>query len=357
MECSPQNVEKIKQEIIKIFHSHGFKLEIDANRKVVNFLDVTINLETNSFKPYIKPGDSPLYVNSNSNHPPSIIKNIPSGINRRLSSISSTKEIFDQAAPIYQRELKRNGYNFTMKFEEHKKKKRCRSRKALWFNPPYSLNVKTHVGAKFLKLIDKHFPPGSPLHQILNRNTVKVSYKCLPNMASILTKQNSKVMNSNNQQAQENPKCNCRNKNTCPMPGKCLTPSLIYQAQVETNSSKETYIGLTANTFKERFSGHKSSFKKAERKKETTLSKHIWALKESNENYNISWKILSRAKPYSHVSGVCQLCTREKFLIVFKPELGSLNSRNELLGSCRHKRTNLLINHARKNKKKKARNR
>ena len=353
-DCTPQNVEKLKQDILKIFHTHGFKILIDANRKSVNFLDVTLNLENNSFKPYIKPGDSPLYVNSNSNHPPSIIKNIPAGINRRLSSISSSQQIFDRSAPLYQRELDRNGYNFTLKFDPPKKKKRCRSRRVLWFNPPYSLNVKTHVGAKFLKLIDKHFPPGSPLHSILNRNTVKVSYKCLPNLASILAKNNSKVMKSKETQAGGNVKCNCRNKAECPLPGKCLTPSLIYQAQVETTASKESYIGLTANTFKSRYSGHKSSFNKINRRNETTLSKHIWDLKEKNENYQITWKVISQAQPFSQVSGLCELCTREKFLIVFKPELATLNSRNELLGSCRHKRKKLLMNQTRK---KKARNR
>ena len=121
--------------------------------------------------------------------------------------------MFDQAAPIYQRELNRNGYDYIMNFEQQTKKKRCRNRRVLWFNPPYSLNVKTHIGEKFLKLIDKHFPPGTPLHPLLNRNSVKVSYKCLPNMASILAKNNSKVMNSQNGEAQENEKCNCRNKN------------------------------------------------------------------------------------------------------------------------------------------------
>ena len=133
-----------------------------------------------------------------------------------------------------------------------------------------------------------------------------------------------------------------------------------YQAQVDTTNSKETYVGLTANSFKARYSGHKTSFTKKERKKETTLSKHIWALKEKNEAFNISWKILSRAQPFSQVTGLCQLCTREKYFIVFKQELGTLNSRNELLGSCRHKQTNLLSKQNQKNnnkKKKKARNR
>ena len=75
-ECSLRNIEKLKQEICAIFHSHRFKITIDANRKQVNFLDITLNLEKENFKPYIKPGDSPLYVNCNSNHPPAVIKNI-----------------------------------------------------------------------------------------------------------------------------------------------------------------------------------------------------------------------------------------------------------------------------------------
>ena len=126
----------------------------------------------------------------------------------------------------------------TLKFEPPAKKKRCRNRRILWFNPPYSLNVKTHIGAKFLSLLDKHFPPGHPLHHLLNRNTVKVSYKCLPNMASIISKNNSNILNG---QTPQTDKCNYRNKNECPLPGKCQSSSLIYQATVETTNSKGTY--------------------------------------------------------------------------------------------------------------------
>ena len=52
-ECSLRNIEKLKQEICAIFHSHGFKITIDANRKQVNFLDITLNLEKDNFIPYI----------------------------------------------------------------------------------------------------------------------------------------------------------------------------------------------------------------------------------------------------------------------------------------------------------------
>ena len=53
IENSAKNVEKLKQEITVI--------TIEANRKKVNYLDVTLNVEKQNFKPYLKPGDSPIY--------------------------------------------------------------------------------------------------------------------------------------------------------------------------------------------------------------------------------------------------------------------------------------------------------
>ena len=98
------------------------------------------------------------------------------------------------------------------------------------------------------------------------------------------------------------------------------------------------------------------SFTHKKRKHETTLSKYIWELKDSNIDYTLSWKMFARTQPFTQVTGLCQLCTREKFFIIFKPDLCTLNSRNELLSSCHHKRTNLLIMQNR-TKKKKTRNR
>ena len=55
--------------------------------------------------------------------------------------------------------------------------------------------------------------------------------------------------------------CNCRNKKRCPMNGKCLVKSLVYQATVTTDDNRpsQTYVGLTENTFKTRFNNHKAS--------------------------------------------------------------------------------------------------
>ena len=91
-------------------------------------------------------------------------------------------------------------------------------RNITWFNPPFSANVKTNIGRKFLNLIDKHFPPSSKLNKIFNRNTVKVSYSCMPNMRSIINQHNARTLSNHSQQNQA-PKnenhCNCSSKGNC----------------------------------------------------------------------------------------------------------------------------------------------
>jgi hypothetical protein len=37
----------------------GFKITSTANQKIIQFLDVTLDLNNESFKPFIKPGDTP----------------------------------------------------------------------------------------------------------------------------------------------------------------------------------------------------------------------------------------------------------------------------------------------------------
>ena len=52
--------------------------------------------------------------------------------------------------------------------------------------------------------------------------------------------------------------CNCRNPSDCRLAGNCQKESVIYQATVTTEDNKpdKTYIGLTENTFKTRFTNH-----------------------------------------------------------------------------------------------------
>ena len=67
----------------------GLKITSKANIKVVEFLDAVFDLEKDIYRPFLKPGDRPLYVNKQSNHPPTILKNIPLAVNRSLCDISA----------------------------------------------------------------------------------------------------------------------------------------------------------------------------------------------------------------------------------------------------------------------------
>ena len=89
--------------------------------------------------------------------------------------------------------------------------------------------------------------------------------------------------------------------------------------------------------FKKRWANHKKSFTHEKYEKETELSKHIWDLKRKQADYDIKWKILEKSKTFNPVTGICSLCTAEKFNIIYKSELGSLNKRNEVRNHCRHK--------------------
>ncbi len=278
-ETSPHCLERIKKQICKVFKSNGLKITIDANKKIVNFLDVTLDLNKGTHEPYLKPNNKPLYVHNESNHPPSIIKNIPLAINKRLNELSSNKESFDKASPEYQRALEKSGYNYDLKYEatnNQATERRSRRRNITWYNPPFSKNVATNVGRKFRNIVKESFKSGHPLQKIFNKNTLKISYSCMPNLERKINTHNKSTLRENPQQPER--MCNCRSKPDCPLKGECLSNNVIYQATVKTNDTKETYIGLTGDRFKTRFNNHTCSFRDNNKRNSTELSKHIWSL-------------------------------------------------------------------------------
>ena len=114
----------------------------------------------------------PVYINRKSYYPPTIIKEIPTAIAKRISDISSSKVVFNESIPIYSDALKKSGFHdniiFISKTANTKiNKKKTRKRKFIWFNPRYCLSIKTNVGTIFLKLIKKHFPKGNSLNKFL----------------------------------------------------------------------------------------------------------------------------------------------------------------------------------------------
>ena len=199
-------------------------------------------------------------------------------------------------------------------------KKQRRQRRITWFNPPFSQSIQTNIGELFLKLIDENFPPNHLLSKILNRNTVKVSYRCMPNMGKAIARHNFQILKVEEQQIE--PGCNCSGRcGPCPLDGKCLVDKLVYRATVkQDNATTNTYTGLTSNTFKKRFYSHRSSFEKENHKNPTTLSSHIWDLKRENKNFEVSWSVVDRARAFDPATKKCRLCLKEKYNIIFQSE-------------------------------------
>ena len=69
--------DRIRKDVMRIFEELGLRITIQTNLKVADFLDVTLNLNSESYYPYRKPNDRPVYIHTQSNHPPNIIKNLP----------------------------------------------------------------------------------------------------------------------------------------------------------------------------------------------------------------------------------------------------------------------------------------
>ena len=333
--------DRTRKNIVSLFKSFGLRITIDTNIKTTNFLDVTLDLKTGTYKPYRKPGDTPLYLNMASNHPPTIIKNLPKSINKRLTSISASEDIFEEAKPIYAAALSKSGFLPAMQYradegegmaraEEKKRKKRKRN--IIWFNPPYSKNVKTNVGAVFLKLIKRHFPAGSPLGKIFNKNSIKISYSCLPNVSAIIKGHNQAKLHPT---PPEKP-CNCRDKANCPLRGACQTDCVVYEAAVGGANDPKYYIGSAETPFKLRHANHKTSMRHEKYRNSTELSSYVWSLKNQGQEYNVSWNVKRRAKSYSPTTKRCNLCLTEKLEIITADKATLLNTRCDLIAKCRH---------------------
>ena len=289
---NPQGMEKIK-ELCNILHANDLKITVEANTTIVNFLDVTLDLRSSKHYPFTKEGNIPLYVDKDSNHPPSILRNIPESINKRLSEISSDKECLDDAKHVYQEALNKSGYRYNLTYNmtpsQRSHPRRNRQRNITWYNLSYSRNVETNVGKCFLSLIDQHFPKSNPLYKIFNQNTVKLSYSCMNNIKSIISSHNkAKIRKSTvNDGSVEN---------------------MIYQAELTTQTTRETYIGLCDTPCKLRYRNHICSFCNKRYRNITELSKHIWNLKDRNIEYNIKWCKIKQARSYSNVTKNCNLC-------------------------------------------------
>ena len=124
--------DRKKIETILVFSS------IQACFVITYSLGDFVFVDESTYQPFTKPNTTLDNVHSESNYPPTTTKNILVGINRRLSSLSSDKASFDQAAPPYQKALDECGYRYTLHYEPpttNKRKNRRQRNNILWYNP------------------------------------------------------------------------------------------------------------------------------------------------------------------------------------------------------------------------------
>ena len=93
--------DKFRKELIKIFKQHHLKIEIKCNMNTVDYLDITFNLTEGTYKPYNKMNINPRYINSNSNHPPAIIKQLANSVSRRIPTNSCNEQVFNSDSQYY----------------------------------------------------------------------------------------------------------------------------------------------------------------------------------------------------------------------------------------------------------------
>ena len=100
----------IQKKIIRALKFLGFKIEVSSNNKIANFLAVTLDLSNNTYKPFIKTDQYPSYINVNSNHPKTIIKQVPKAVNLRIRNLLANEKIFQESSEIYMKARKNSGF-------------------------------------------------------------------------------------------------------------------------------------------------------------------------------------------------------------------------------------------------------
>ena len=158
-----QSKEREKQLSVYL-KNEGLSITTKANLKALNFLDIQLDLINSSYRPYRTPNDNLMYFDINPNRPPNIKKQIPKSISKRICELSSKKEIFNNNIRTYNDALKRCKFQEKLVFVPEVpsdlpvNQRRKRKHKIIWFNPPYSKNVRTNIGKVFSNLLHKNFP-------------------------------------------------------------------------------------------------------------------------------------------------------------------------------------------------------
>ena len=117
---------------------------------------------------------------------------------RKKDALSHDETAFNESKRRYQEAPGRCGYDHVLQYGNpappQLQQTRNRKRKIIRFNPPFSKNVTTNIGKYFLNLFDRHFPKNHKYRKHFNRNAIKISYSCMPNMSSVINNDKKSIL-------------------------------------------------------------------------------------------------------------------------------------------------------------------
>ena len=134
----------------------------------------------------------------------------------------------------------------------------------------------------------------------------------MENIAQIIKKHNQQISSCKEKSI---PSCNCKNKDKCPINGKCQVQNVVYKCIVSATSNfpKRVYLGVAEGDWKQRFYNHKKSIKNKSYRNDTTLSNYLW--ERNNIFPMLTWSVDKSVPGYSNILKRCLLCLTEKVLI------------------------------------------
>ena len=160
----------------------------------------------------------------------------------------------------------------------------------------------------------------------------------MTNIGSIINSHNKKILGDN--KPLQRGGCNCRNKESCPLNGECLTDNLMYERTVsssEVDYPDKKYVGISEPPWKQRFRNHERDCNNEDYATTTELSKEVWKIKKKGFIPNVTWRIIKQIPAYNPATKRCMLCIGEKMEILERDPKNLLNQRSELISTCRHR--------------------
>ena len=104
-----ERIDPLVKALHGIFKQNSLGIKIKHSLKSVDFLDLTLHLQSGEYEPFRKKDNNPIYVNKGSNHPPNITNQIPRMIEKMVSDNSSSEAIFNRHKKVYSDALKQSG--------------------------------------------------------------------------------------------------------------------------------------------------------------------------------------------------------------------------------------------------------